>query len=703
MGEAVSTQQLRRGARSPWAVARAAGFAALVILVSSPGLAQGTAPPAPVPLPAATAKPAPAAAVSPPARPAATPSAVAPQTATEKEKAEAKAKAEATAKARADAKVRAKAQAKAKAKADAEAKEKKSQVPPASNAASKPPSRPKTVSQAPATGAEPARSYPSATPIPDDKVDPAPQHSIGPAGSQISIAEPANVSLSSDLRSRLPSERLVADIQNALGGLQGETVRPSPTGSSAGYVPPGDEEYSFAEGGSQQAIIDRISAGYPDVAGPLVLITVSERGTFVIAAARVFTPDGSGKLKRIARFVIQAADAKPSIIRTDWPACFASAIRRFKNDPDDDSEDPCDTIRGAVSDGAANKPASPQPAAPSPSAAAVQPQASPAIPAPAQPPSAQSPAASAPVQSPSQTQVTSPKGPGLLDDAPAKPGQTTVIAGRDGTAAKTSDPTGPQPTIVAPPSQPLTIVPRAKIPGVVERQAPKTAMLPPVDRAEKYRHYQLVEQILAYGFVYQPRDPRRLSAMVNGMANRDDAVGRCLSKQRTIKPSKVADWLREDLSRDRSDFEKRKRDGEEEYLKADWATDSTSVDSASYCMITYAGPTPLDPFYYTIAEGIFSVAEADARRAKEQERRPGKDWRLPSDIEAFAIATSIIKQRPSAQMTFWTVYGDGQRGMLSIRKDSDTGDREVDHLLESEYQPSRLVPAKAETLILVHN
>src|SRR5205823_420737 len=161
-----------------------------------------------------------------------------------------------------------------------------------------------------------------------------------------------------------------------------------------------------AEGGSQKAIIDRISRGYPDVAGLLVLITVSERGSYVIAAARVFTPDGDGKLKRIARFVIQAADAKSSIITKDWPACFASAIRRFKSNPDDDSEDACEqvTFKGTV-DGAATKPVSPQPAPVAPSAATVQPL---ATPAPVQPPSAQSPAASAPAQSPpAQPQVSS--------------------------------------------------------------------------------------------------------------------------------------------------------------------------------------------------------------------------------------------------------------------------------------------------------
>src|SRR4051812_48783164 len=103
-----------------------------------------------------------------------------------------------------------------------------------------------------------------------------------------------------------------------------------------------------------------------------------------------------------------------------------------------------------------------------PLAGAVQSQAQPATSTPAQPPSAQSsPVTPAQAQMPpAQPQANPPKG--LLDDAPAKPGQMVVIPGRDGAPAKPSDPAGgvPQPIVTPQVSQPPVATPPT--PGVAE-------------------------------------------------------------------------------------------------------------------------------------------------------------------------------------------------------------------------------------------
>ena len=639
----------------PQAVVTAVGFAtALLLVLPSLTLAQGTAPPpaaSPVPpatvtAPVATASPAPAAA--PPA--------------------------------------------KQRSQRPARPQDRVGK-----KSGSRTPSRPRTNVATPVPAvAPPAADIPRAMPVADEPLVSQPQRSTNSVG--LLIAEPASVSMSSDLRKRLPTDTLVADIRTALSEhepIATEVQRPS----VPGYVPPGDEAFSFAEGGNQDAIIDRITAGYPGLNAPLVLITVAEQGPYVIAAARVFSPAASGgKLKRVARYLVGSADANPTIAKTDWPVCFAKALRQFMDNADDGAEATCEklTLKGSGADPGQTV-VSPQPAAPTAPAAAP--------PAPVQ----AVPVPAAPVQSPPPPPSAAPsKVEGLLDKVPTEGVVSVTIppgASKSSKQAELTSKNGvPQPTVITPGAAPppMVITPGGgSQPTVVtspvpveNKPSPTTAMLPQTDGI--YSHYQLLEQLLTYGFVYRPHEQTVITNKTLRMADRDD-VGQCLSRG-TMTKDEVAWLLREDLLKDRSNLEKRAlRDPGYFEVTPHVATDSSTATLVS-CGIS---PTPLDRFSYYLArrQGKFSAAEAqkEADEYKTMDRTPPRrEWRLPTVIEAYAVATAIIQDERNVQMTYWTSIKGGQQGMLSIKKDANV--LEVDHLVES-----AIPPKKATAVILVHN
>ena len=505
----------------------------------------------------------------------------------------------------------------------------------------------------PALGAQMPLAVPTDVPIATPTADDQPGSLPLLARSTIdfSIAEPVSVNISSSLRARLPTDTLVPDIKAtlALQNIATEIQRPL----SPAYAPPGDQEFAFAEGGGQDAIIDRINLGYPGANAPLVLITVAERGPYVIAAARVFSPDasGGGKLQRIARFVLGSAEVNISTIKNDWPGCFARALHHFKDNPADATDGTCEkpTLKGTVPDGNAGKAvAAPQPQ-PAPGPSPVAPVAAPAV-------------SSAPnQQSLTQPSAVLPKVQGLLDDVPERNG---VVLGSKNASPQIT------PSV---PQQQAVIIPA--IPGE----------MPP--RHAESMDYQLPEQIIAYGFLFRPHDPLKLTDWINGLLSRTDQVGQCLSRR-----DRAAFWLGDDMSMPHQQQSLPIKKGKDFYYLAPIPLSREMADLPNSC----TSPIGIPPFYYVwYAQGPFSLAGAE-QSAKDWDASGGATpgWRLPTAIEGFAIATAMIaKARPSEQIhaSFWTSINGIQNGMMTIRSEPKTGLLEVDHIINPTEDANRLV------------
>ncbi len=167
----------------------------------------------------------------------------------------------------------------------------------------------------------------------------------GAAKPEVVIAKEINISLSVGKHAvlRQPLERLDHLLFLALNDedIPSEVKSAAESASGRKYTPPGDDDLSFS-GDADDEIVGRISDGFPGLAVPLVLMTVAERGPYVIAAAYVFAPNdkGGGTLRRVGRHV--STDANVLTVEKKWPECFAKAIRAFvKSQSADGSNSDC--------------------------------------------------------------------------------------------------------------------------------------------------------------------------------------------------------------------------------------------------------------------------------------------------------------------------------------------------------------------------
>jgi hypothetical protein len=90
------------------------------------------------------------------------------------------------------------------------------------------------------------------------------------------------------------------------------------------FVPPREDEYSFALNGDPSELVAKLQEAYP-VDGALALLTVSERGDYVITAAYLLTGDTDKKLTRLYRRLDPAATATVNVIKEN-ANCAAKGI-----------------------------------------------------------------------------------------------------------------------------------------------------------------------------------------------------------------------------------------------------------------------------------------------------------------------------------------------------------------------------------------
>jgi hypothetical protein len=241
------------------------------------------------------------------------------------------------------------------------------------------------------------------------------------------------------------------------------------------YEPPGDDDLSFANGGDAgPEIADRIRVGYPELAGPLVLLTVAERGPYVIAAAYLYSRNGGGvhTLKRIDRHVVDTKDIDASTVTKTWPECFALAIKRYVEEPHADAQSSCQKSEQRASG--------------------------------------------------ISTKTTAATQKGLLDGVDPQEGKITVLPPE---SASSKPPVSSPRTASA--ERPVQVGPAPTPSGQTVTKLANT--MAPTKEA------QLVEDVLAYGFSWRPGNNKREQVIKNvfsEMVSRPGRLGDCL---RTLK------------------------------------------------------------------------------------------------------------------------------------------------------------------------
>jgi hypothetical protein len=110
------------------------------------------------------------------------------------------------------------------------------------------------------------------------------------AQTTLRVAKEMNASMSIDTTTRIGAA--VAKLQERLVEAlkQKQVSAELATASAEKYMPPGDDEIALADAGIEaDEIVERVGKGYAGVPLPLALMTVAERGGYVIAAAYIFS------------------------------------------------------------------------------------------------------------------------------------------------------------------------------------------------------------------------------------------------------------------------------------------------------------------------------------------------------------------------------------------------------------------------------
>jgi hypothetical protein len=503
------------------------------------------------------------------------------------------------------------------------------------------------------------------------------------------IASENDISISKDLRTRIRTEAdtLQLGLAAVLGKKGLTVVVAAPDEKDGKYIPPSDDEIGFAELGiGAEDVIKRVEAGYGGFVPPLAIMTLSERGGHVIAAAYLFVPDADKKFRRVSRIRVPVGDVDRSMVANTWPACFAEAIVRQLNAAHAAVDDPkCQQ--------AARAPAGQPPAPPQQSVAApqqAQPPAAPQQVQPAAPPQQAQPPAQQPTQRPAAA-ATKPGGmldesqQSMLEGIPEKPGVVVV----------------PPPAPPAPaPGPPLQISPPAQTGSLANpgsNNPPVLAVGPP-PRADSSASQlspgpgllgaELWDQIYAYGFLWRPSDPGRIVTYARHMLQRKDQVGACLRTQRGgfLSEDGLIQAMVDDFRDGFPGVARRSEVGENRYL-----INLSAVASISNAQVlrSCGVPRPLNNFIYslrTTSTFTLEAAEAEVAKLKGQSL---KIWRLPTPLEGFAVATALYFEGERGSFSFWTSRDRaGPPTVIALTK----GGREVD---------LHVKPAKSDRAYLV--
>jgi hypothetical protein len=416
----------------------------------------------------------------------------------------------------------------------------------------------------------------------------------------ITIAKKFSISVSAGLQKRLqdPLASLPDKLADALRGS--ENVAADVREAQGKYEPPADDDFSFANSDEEaKAIAERVRAAYPNQTKPLLLLTVAERGPYLIAAAYVLPEEKSGGvLTRLSRSVVAAAKVDDKTVKDVWPLCFATSVHQYiKGEAQDDDVCQVSALRqvSASKESRLQTPSTP------------------------------------PQTTFGKTEALKPS-VGLLDDVSEKATGVLILP----SAPARSLPHQSTPA----PLKPQEYVPSNQVavarPTVESRTVPRSPLA------------QLLEEVLSHGLMWLPKDPNRISIAFRQLLEGKDTIARCLQdlRQQWGEDELLQDVLSELHQVPRPDSEV----FDDNYFRLFSAPRQPKDSLVRRCIPNE--PLMIDVRAYpsgTKSSGVTKDAAGLQRNVLESQERLG--WRIPQAIEAFAIGTILFAQQQD--ISFW--------------------------------------------------
>jgi hypothetical protein len=248
--------------------------------------------------------------------------------------------------------------------------------------------------------------------------------------------------------------------------------------------------------------------------------------------------------------------------------------------------------------------------------------------------------------------------PAVATPAPAAPPTVTIYRGTPTGITKQVVPGKPQ-------AQPKPL-PR---PAAAPPAAAQSASIAPVTTVPR-----LWEGIYAHGFMWRPRNIELVRQEVVRMLNQRDQMGECLRRlNETMGAGMLADQMVAEFRKNHRTAT-RQQAGKGRYLLTATLPEPEGGASPRNCV---APPEQLLPFHYLVDMQPRSYANAQQQVAAytARDRGAGVTWRLPSALEAFAIASVAVRNPDNTQLSFWVDAG-GRPEVLSINQEwTRTGER----------------------------
>lgn len=290
--------------------------------------------------------------------------------------------------------------------------------------------------------------------------------------------------------------------------------------------------------------------------------------------------------------------------------------------------------------------------------------------APAPPAAARPPAAV--VISPAPAQAAPP--PPAAPPSAAAPRTKKVIVGT---------PDGVTIRIVPIPSEDAQPAPQPPAQRPAARPGNQTASTAPNERIAP----ALWDSVFSYGFAWRPHDRERVKREVLRMLKQDDNVGDCLRKVNDkMGPGMLADLMVGEFNKGRATATRTKI--EEGYYALSANAPVSDPQDARDPRSCVKPAEPLLSFKYAVSTGTHSHPTAQKLvgelKVYDQQSAGGlvRDWHLPNPLEAFAIASAVLKANRDTELSFWTET-DGAPGILSIKRKISANNvllpAEIDH------------------------
>jgi hypothetical protein len=266
----------------------------------------------------------------------------------------------------------------------------------------------------------------------------------------------------------------------------------------------------------------------------------------------------------------------------------------------------------------------------------------------------------------------------------------------------TGTPAGIRKEVRQVPQEPPVAAPQPLPPLRLQGSTPPAAGVRAAAMTPVQPRRSLWDQVYAYGLAWRPSHKEQIRQEVVRMLKQAGEMGNCLRDLNdTMGPGMLADQMVEEFSRGYA-VATRQRVATNYYSLILAAPPPANGRSPRSCV---APPERPAAFSYRVLPKLQSFGDAKRGVAElsANDRGSGlaREWRLPSALEAFAIASAVMNDANVTKLSFWAET-EGVPGILSIRKPVKPGTTTVTGPPSIDLSATNVVVDQAR-LLAVHN